>query len=122
MKTHPLLLALLFSLFFGNLVTADDWPQWRGPGRDGVWRESGVIEKFDRPQIPLRWRAEIAGGNRASQLHDRGIEGIRRRGPDHSVYPAFRRLVGLAGRRNLERHDRLIRRQGTAGDASPPMT
>ncbi len=62
MKTHLLPLALLLSLFFANLVTADDWPQWRGPGRDGVWRESGVIEKFDGPQIPLRWRAEIAGG------------------------------------------------------------
>ncbi len=23
---------------------ADDWPQWRGPNRDGVWLETGVIE------------------------------------------------------------------------------
>ena len=21
---------------------ADDWPQWRGPRRDAVWRETGV--------------------------------------------------------------------------------
>ena len=25
---------------------ADDWPQWLGPQRDGVWRETGIIEKF----------------------------------------------------------------------------
>ena len=24
----------------------DDWPQWLGPRRDGVWRETGVVEKF----------------------------------------------------------------------------
>jgi len=43
-------------------VLADDWPQWRGPDRDGVWREAGVVERFDGPRIKLRWRAEIAGG------------------------------------------------------------
>lgn len=41
---------------------ADDWPQWRGPGRDGVWRETGIIEKFDKPRIDVLWRAPIAGG------------------------------------------------------------
>jgi len=27
-------------------VCADDWPQWLGPKRDAVWRESGIVEKF----------------------------------------------------------------------------
>ena len=45
-----------------TLLLADDWPQWRGPDRDGVWREAGVVERFDGPRIKLRWRAEIAGG------------------------------------------------------------
>jgi hypothetical protein len=43
-------------------VPADDWPQWRGPGRDGVWREEGIIERFDTQQLPVRWRAEISNG------------------------------------------------------------
>ena len=43
-------------------VVADDWPQWRGPKRDGVWRESGIIQKFDRPQLDINWRAEIGSG------------------------------------------------------------
>ena len=25
---------------------ADDWPQWLGPKRDSVWRETGLLEKF----------------------------------------------------------------------------
>jgi len=34
-------------------LPADDWPQWRGPGRDGVWRESGIIAKFDDGALML---------------------------------------------------------------------
>ncbi len=47
---------------FVHLAIADDWPQWRGPNRDGVWRERGVIEKFQSPQIDVKWRAPISNG------------------------------------------------------------
>jgi len=40
---------------------ADDWPQWRGPRRDGVWRESGVAETLP-PKLRYRWKTEIGGG------------------------------------------------------------
>ncbi len=43
-------------------VAADDWPQWRGPSRDGVWHETGIIRKFDKPQVDIVWRAEIGSG------------------------------------------------------------
>jgi len=43
-------------------LQADDWPQWRGPQRDGVWRESGIVESFDSPEIPVKWRAPIGNG------------------------------------------------------------
>lgn len=41
---------------------ADDWPQWRGPHRDGVWRETGIIKKFEKPQIDIKWRVAIGSG------------------------------------------------------------
>lgn len=56
------LFVLLSVLAAETSVTADDWPQWRGPERDGVWRESGIIEKFDLPRLDLLWRAEIGSG------------------------------------------------------------
>jgi len=62
MKTRALLLTTCLILSVQNVLSADEWPQWRGPMRDGVWRETGIIEKFDGPQIKHRWRAEIAGG------------------------------------------------------------
>ena len=41
---------------------ADDWPQWRGPTRDDIWRETGIVEKFAAPRIAPRWRAAIGSG------------------------------------------------------------
>jgi outer membrane protein assembly factor BamB len=41
---------------------AADWPQWQGPNRDGVWRETGIVQEFKNGQLPIRWRARIANG------------------------------------------------------------
>jgi len=43
-------------------VHADDWPQWLGPKRDGVWRESGILDKFPEGGPKVRWRTPIGGG------------------------------------------------------------
>lgn len=43
-------------------VRADDWPQWMGPQRDGVWRETGILEQFPAQGPKVRWRAEVAAG------------------------------------------------------------
>ena len=43
-------------------ATADDWPQWLGPRRDGVWREAGVVERLPPGGPRVRWRAPVAGG------------------------------------------------------------
>jgi outer membrane protein assembly factor BamB len=44
------------------VTRADDWPQWMGPGRDNVWREEGVIERFPVGGPKVLWRTPIAGG------------------------------------------------------------
>jgi len=46
----------------GRPLQGDDWPQWRGPTRDGVWKETGIVEKFSAAQLPVRWRASIGSG------------------------------------------------------------
>ena len=40
----------------------DDWPQWRGPNRDGVWRETGILEAIPPSGLPVKWRVEIGQG------------------------------------------------------------
>jgi len=44
------------------VVRADDWPQWRGPRRDGVWRETGILEVFPREGLKVRWRVPVGPG------------------------------------------------------------
>lgn len=29
------------------------------PGRDGIWHESGIVEKFVAPRIELRWLTRL---------------------------------------------------------------
>jgi outer membrane protein assembly factor BamB len=41
---------------------ADDWPQWRGPGSDGVWKEKGILESFPSGGLKIRWRVPVGGG------------------------------------------------------------
>jgi outer membrane protein assembly factor BamB len=55
-------LAVLASAILIPSLHADDWPQWLGPERDGVWRETGVLEKFPADGVKVRWRAPIGGG------------------------------------------------------------
>ena len=45
-----------------KLAGADEWPQWRGPNRDGVWREQGIVTKFAQPQLNIQWRQPISSG------------------------------------------------------------
>jgi outer membrane protein assembly factor BamB len=49
-------------LLASRAARADDWPQWRGPQRDGVWRETGIVKKFDSPDLAIKWRAPIGSG------------------------------------------------------------
>jgi outer membrane protein assembly factor BamB len=41
---------------------ADDWPQFLGPQRDGVWRETGIVETFPAGGPPVEWRTPIGAG------------------------------------------------------------
>lgn len=44
------------------LLRADDWPQWLGPQRDAVWRETGILRAFPVGGPKVRWRTPIAAG------------------------------------------------------------
>lgn len=45
---------------------ADDWPQWRGPRRDAVSRETGLRQEWNSAAPRLAWRAEGLGEGYAS--------------------------------------------------------
>ncbi|HLJ97129.1 MAG TPA: PQQ-binding-like beta-propeller repeat protein [Gemmataceae bacterium] len=42
-------------------IQAGDWPQWRGPNRDGVAQETGLLKAWPKEGPPLRWVYANAG-------------------------------------------------------------
>src|SRR3954466_15255057 len=52
--------------FFGCLTLAlvtmaADWPQWRGPNRDGVSKEVGLLKKWPEAGPKLLWQSTELG-------------------------------------------------------------
>ena len=41
---------------------AADWPQWRGPNRDGVWNESGIQSSFPATGLLPKWKVPVGFG------------------------------------------------------------
>jgi len=41
---------------------AEDWPQWRGPSRDGISREKGWRDQFPDKDPPIAWQAQVGLG------------------------------------------------------------
>ena len=49
--------------FIGNVFcVADEWPDWMGPQRDGVWREDGIVRKIPSSGLKEVWRKPIGIG------------------------------------------------------------
>jgi outer membrane protein assembly factor BamB len=57
------LVSSLFFLLMEQGAMATDWPQFRGPNRDGCWNETnGILETFPRGGLKIRWRHPVGGG------------------------------------------------------------
>jgi outer membrane protein assembly factor BamB len=62
---------------------ADDWPQWRGPNRDGISHEKGLQKEWPKEGPPLIWKVTDTGsgystpavvGERLYLLGNEGLE------------------------------------------------
>ena len=66
MNTSDLKFVVVLTSALILLVTmeahAEDWTQWLGNRRDGVWRESGILEKFPEGGPKLLWKTSIGSG------------------------------------------------------------
>ncbi|HEV3303029.1 MAG TPA: PQQ-binding-like beta-propeller repeat protein [Planctomycetaceae bacterium] len=62
MNRFLLPVAVIATLLASSALSANDWPQWLGPERDGVWRETGLIAQFPKEGPKIRWRVPIGSG------------------------------------------------------------
>jgi len=60
-------------IFFCGSVVAEDWPQWLGPHRDGVWSESGILKEFPEGGPRTLWRAEVNAGYSGPAVADQRV-------------------------------------------------
>ena len=61
--------ATLFAVVAAAGLSAEDWPQWRGADRLGVWTETGIVE--DLPdELLVRWRTPIRSGYSGPSVAD----------------------------------------------------
>lgn len=58
----PRLLPALAAFFLSAPCWADDWPQWRGPNRDGISTETGLLKEWPEGGPALVWKATDIGG------------------------------------------------------------
>lgn len=61
-SVRRLLFTTLLCLVAPSCLFADEWPQWMGPQRDGVYREQGVVTEIPDAGLPVKWRTEAAYG------------------------------------------------------------
>jgi outer membrane protein assembly factor BamB len=43
-------------------LRAEDWPEWRGRGRLGVWNETGIVDQFPAAGLKVAWRTPVRTG------------------------------------------------------------
>jgi outer membrane protein assembly factor BamB len=56
------LVAVLALFPAARAALAADWPQFRGPHRDGNWEETGILQSFPKAGLKIRWRQPVGGG------------------------------------------------------------
>ena len=66
MKTRSLVLLGAALLALAGFARADDWPQWRGPNRDDISREKGLLTEWPKEGPKLLWTFRDAGSGYSS--------------------------------------------------------
>jgi outer membrane protein assembly factor BamB len=64
-RANPRLVAVLWFCVLAaasGVADADDWPQWRGPNRDGISRETSLIKSWPKDGPRLVWQVKDLGG------------------------------------------------------------
>ena len=62
MKRTALIAALTLSVATSPAAQAEDWPQWRGAERRGVWHDDGILDRFPEDGLRFAWRTPIGPG------------------------------------------------------------
>ncbi|MEI6234596.1 MAG: PQQ-binding-like beta-propeller repeat protein [Planctomycetota bacterium] len=79
---------VVLSVLVGSLAWADEWPQFMGPQRDGVWREDGILETFPAAGTKVLWRTPIGMGYAGPAVSGGRVYVADRKLATGAVFPA----------------------------------
>lgn len=70
-----------------TVARALDWPQWQGPDRNAISKETGLLQEWPEGGPPLAWRIEgLGGGDSAPSVAAGRLFGMSHRGEDEVVW------------------------------------
>jgi outer membrane protein assembly factor BamB len=82
-------LAAAFNFTFGNTAPADpdkvEWPQWLGPNRDGISRETGLLKSWPETGPKVLWRIPLGEGYSGISVSQRRVYTLCSTGDDEFV-------------------------------------
>lgn len=64
---HKWILILTSILFAFSVANAENWPNWRGPNRDGTSSETGLPQKWSKTENVI-WRTPLPGSAAATPI------------------------------------------------------
>ena len=89
MNSRLLITTVALSIFARQAFCAGefDWPQWQGPNRDAISKETGLLKEWPKDGPPLAWKITgIGGGDSAPSIAAGRIYGMSNRGEDEVVW------------------------------------
>lgn len=87
MQTTKLLSALACWAILNSSARADDWPQWQGPDRTAISKETGLLKEWPKDGPPLAWKTPgLGGGDSAPAVAAGQIIGMSNRGDQEVVW------------------------------------
>ncbi len=76
-------ISIILALLSAMAVQAAEWPQWRGPDRDGISHEKGLLQEWPEEGPKLVWRVDKLGdgystpaiaGGRIFLINNKGLD------------------------------------------------
>jgi outer membrane protein assembly factor BamB len=79
--------AMVAALNLTAAVFCADWPQWQGPDRTAMSKETGLLQEWPKEGPPLAWKAGgLGGGDSAPAVAAGRIIGMCNRGGDEVIW------------------------------------
>ncbi len=92
MTTRLISVCVLAACALAGAARGDDWPQWRGPERSGVSKETGLLKAWPKDGPKLLWEQKEIGGGYSTPaiVGDRIYLMVDRKGEEYVVARAVK--------------------------------